>query len=283
MLYRRDKGMFFSSLCSPLILIFLYTTFLANVYKDSFYSSLPSGFAVSDRLINGTVAAQLTSALLAVSCVTVTFCVNLIMVSDHATGSRKDFDISPVRKPMLYFGYLIATVVNSLMVNLVSLGACLAYSYRMGWYLSATDLLYLVLDMLVLVLFGALLSGIICYPMRTQGQMSAIGTVISAGYGFLCGAYMPISTFGEGLQKVLSFLPSTYGTALIKKHSLRGVFEAMETEGMPEEVVEAIAEVLDCRPDLLGHTVNSLEMYGILLGTIAVLAMLYYLLSKERK
>ena len=62
---------------------------------------------------------------------------------------------------------------------------------------------------------------IISYPLTTQGQMSAVGTIVSAGYGFICGAYMPISDFGSGLQKVLSYLPGTYGTLLIyrRKHS----------------------------------------------------------------
>ena len=45
----------------------------------------------------------------------------------------------------------------------------------------------------VLVLFGTVLSGIVCYPLQTQGQMSAVCTIVSAGYGFICGAYMPIS------------------------------------------------------------------------------------------
>lgn len=58
--------------------------------KDSFKSSLPEFLSVSDKLINGTVAAQLAAALLAVSCVTVTFCVNLTMIQDKANGARKD-------------------------------------------------------------------------------------------------------------------------------------------------------------------------------------------------
>ena len=56
--------MFFSSLITPVILIVLYGTFLSNVYKDSFQSSLPEFLSVSDKLINGTVAAQLAAALL---------------------------------------------------------------------------------------------------------------------------------------------------------------------------------------------------------------------------
>lgn len=35
-LFFRDRGMFLSSLITPVILIVLYATFLANVYKDSF-------------------------------------------------------------------------------------------------------------------------------------------------------------------------------------------------------------------------------------------------------
>ena len=39
-LYFRDKGMFFSSLITPIILLVLYATFLKNVYDDSFRSAL---------------------------------------------------------------------------------------------------------------------------------------------------------------------------------------------------------------------------------------------------
>lgn len=35
--YFSDKGMFFTSLITPIILLVLYATFLANVYRDSFY------------------------------------------------------------------------------------------------------------------------------------------------------------------------------------------------------------------------------------------------------
>ena len=59
--------------------------------------------------------------------------------------------------------------------------------------------------MIVLVLFGSTLSSIISFPLTTQGQLSAVGTIVSAGYGFICGAYMPISNFGSGLQKALSY------------------------------------------------------------------------------
>ena len=71
----------------------------------------------------------------------------------------------------------------------------------MGWYLSFVDVLWIIIDEILLVLFGSTLSSIISYPLTTQGQMSAVGTIVSAGYGFICGAYMPISNFGSDCRK----------------------------------------------------------------------------------
>ncbi|MCI5933980.1 MAG: ABC transporter permease [Lachnospiraceae bacterium] len=278
-LFFKDKGMLLSSLITPIILIVLYATFLAKVYKDSFTGNIPAVLDVSEKLINGTVAGQLAAALLAVSCVTVTFCVNLTMVQDRALGVRKDFDVSPIRKPLIYLGYFFSTVLNSLMVNVFALALCLGYIGIMGWYLTVTDVALLMLDLLILVLFGAVLSSIVCYPLKTQGQMSAVGTIVSAGYGFVCGAYMPISNFGEGLQKVMSYLPGTYGTALIKNHMLRGVFKEMETKGFPAEVVNGIATSLDCNPTFQGNVVEPEYMMLIMIGTVVLLGGLYLLIT----
>ena len=107
---------------------------------------------------------QLAAALLAVSCVTVTFCVNLTMVQDRANGTRKDFNVSPISKAQLYLGYFLSTVVNSLLVNGLALVLCLGYMYKMGWYMSTVDVLWVILDEILLVLFGTTLSSIICYP-----------------------------------------------------------------------------------------------------------------------
>ena len=278
-LFFRDRGMLFSSLITPVILIVLYATFLAKVYKDSFTSYLPKILHVSEKLIDGAVASQLGAALLAVSCVTVTFCVNLTMVQDKASGARKDFDVSPVKRPVLYLGYFCATVFNSLMVNVLALVLCLFYIGKMGWYLSATDLAWMVLDVLLLVLFGAVLSSIICYPLKTQGQMSAVGTIVSAGYGFICGAYMPVSNFGDGLQKFSSYLPGTYGTSLLKNHMLRGVFAQMTEDGFSKQSVTEIAKSLDCRPMFRGEVVSTQEMIAVMAASILILGAVYLVVT----
>lgn len=282
-LFFKDKGMLFSSMITPVILIVLYATFLANVYKNSFVSATKDMIDLSDKIINGTVAAQLAAALLAVSCVTVTFCVNLTMVQDRASGARKDFDVSPVSKTKIYIGYFLSTVLNSLMVNGTALALCLLYILKMGWYMSVSDVIFVIMDMILLVLFGSTLSSIVSYPLKTQGQLSAVGTIVSAGYGFVCGAYMPISNFSYGLQKALSYLPGTYGTSLVKNHMLNGVYKEMADTGLPSEAVTVIRNTLDCNPVFRGHVVGVSQMYLIMAGSILVFGAAYLLIIMIRE
>ena len=277
-LFFKDRGMLFSAMITPGILIVLYATFLAKVYKDSFLSATKEWVNISDKLVNGTVAAQL-----AVSCVTVTFCVNLTMVQDRANGIRKDFNVSPVSRRTIYLGYFLSTVVNSLMVNGIALVLCLGYIGKMGWYMSATDVLWVILDELLLVLFGSTISSIISYPLTTQGQLSAVGTIVSAGYGFICGAYMPISNFGSGLQKVLSYLPGTYGTSLLKNHMLNGVYREMKDSGFPEEAITVIRDTLDCNPVFHGHVVTVNQMIVIMVASVLVFGGIYLFMTALRE
>ena len=107
--------------------------------------------------------------------------------------------------------------------------------------------------------------------------------MVSAGYGFICGAYMPISQFSEGLQKVLSFLPGTYGTSLLRNHALRGVFEEMEDVGFPDEVVETIKDSIDCNIYFFDEKVEVGVMYAILCVTVVALIGIYVLINGLKK
>lgn len=270
-LFFKDKGLLFSSLITPIILLVLYTTFLGNIYRDSFVSSVPEGVPLPARVLDGVVACQLISSLLAVSCVTVAFCSNMLMVQDKVNGIDADFAVSPVRASSLALGYYIATLISTLAVNLVAAGAGFIYIAVMGWYLSVSDVLLTLLDVLLLTMFGTALSTLINFFLTSQGQISAVGTIVSAGYGFICGAYMPISQFGEGLQKVISFLPGTYATALIRRHLMSGPIDAFGDSGFPAEVLEGYLDAVDCNIYFFGEKVGIGAMYAVLCGSTALL------------
>lgn len=274
-LFLKDKGMVLTSLITPLILLILFATFLGNIYRDTFKSNLPEGFEVSNKIISGLVGGQLCSSLIAVSCVTVAFCANFIMVLDKVNGARDDLMMSPVKRSTLALGYYVATVISTLVICLIATGACLIYLGCTGWFLSFADVMLVLSDVLILTLFGTVLSAIINTFLTSQGQISAVGTIVSAGYGFICGAYMPLSQFGAGVRNTVMFLPGTYGTSLVRNHMLGGVLKEMTFVGFPDEVVTGIKDSVDCNLYFFGKGVSTGVMYAVMLGAIAVLVGVY--------
>ena len=282
-LFFKDKGMFFVSLITPVILLVLYATFLAKVYRDSFASAVPQGFEADASLIDAAVGGQLISSLLAICCITVAFCSNMLMVQDKVTGALRDITVTPVKRSTLAVSYYISTVLSTLIICLLATGAGFIYLAKVGWYLSAADVALFVLDVFLLTMFGTALSSIINFFMYSQGQISAVGTIVSAGYGFICGAYMPISQFGETLQQVTSFLPGTYGTSLLRNHALSGVFQEMADTGFPSDVIEAIKDSVDCSLYFFDSRVETGTMYLILAGSTAVLIGIYITMNLLKK
>jgi multidrug/hemolysin transport system permease protein len=282
-LFFKDKDLFFTSLITPLILLVLYSVFLGKVYKDSFLMAVPEGITIEDSLMNGLVGGQLLSSLLAVCCVTVAFCSNLLMVQDKSSGAYKDLTISPVKSGALSLAYYLSCAFSTFVVCFVALVAGLFYLYVTGWYMTLSHILVLVGDVVIMVLFGTSLSSVVICKLTTQGQASAVGSIVSSVYGFICGAYMPISTFSKGLQKVLSFFPGTYGTAILRTHATNGVFSEMQNTGMPEEAVTQMKGLLDCEPSFFGTVVSPTAMYLILAGSVALLVTATVLLYSCKK
>jgi len=285
-LFFADKGMFFTALITPLILLVLYATFLGNVYRDSLLSAVVDGIVISDRVADSVVAGQLMSSILAVSCITVAFCSNLLMVQDKVSGARRDLDVSPVKSTTLSISYYLATLVSTLIICYVATGACVVYSMHLNAYLEASDVLNIFLDVTLLSMFGTAFSSAVVYLLSSQGQISAVGSIVSSCYGFICGAYMPISQFSPSLQKIISFLPGTYATSLVRNHALGRTFLQMEKEGVPMEFIKGTKDTFDLNVYFFGDRVEVGGMYLIISASVVVFVAIYILenmLKKGRK
>lgn len=283
-LFFKDKGLFFTSLITPLILLVLYATFLSNVYENAFVEQLKvSNLVVDQSLVNGLVSGQLFSSLLAVSCVTVSFCSNMLMVQDKVSGARKDLLMSPVKRSTLAYSYYFASAISTLLICFVAMIATLVYVAVIGWYLTVLDLLMLLLDVFLLVMFGTALSSVINYFLSSQGHISAVGSIVSSCYGFICGAYMPLSSFSSGLRNTIMFLPGTYGTALLRNHALGGVFDKMATQGVSEQAITSLKNSVDCNIYFFDNVVSVPMMYLVVSITVVLLVGAYVLINALSK
>lgn len=282
-LFFNDKGAFFASLITPIILLILYATFLQGVYKSSFLSGFDGFSTPSDTIVGAVVSGELVSSLLAVSCVTVAFCSNMIMVNDKISGAKKDFDMTPVKKEIISISYFFASLFNTLIISFTAFVLGLIYTAFQGWLLSFSDILMLLLAIILLSSFGTILSSIVNLFLSSQGQITAVGTVVSSAYGFIAGAYMPISQYGSFLRNVLMFLPSTYATSIVRNYCLRGAYNKLENDGYPASAINEIKKMFDCDLYFFSNKVSVLTMFIVLFASIIVLACLYLLLTKVLK
>lgn len=283
--YFKDKLTFFMSLITPLILLFLFVTFLRNVYLDSFKSAFPEGFTVSKKILEGIAGAWLMSSILSVSSVTVAFCSNAVMIEDKINKNITDFNVSPVKSTTVSISYFISNMFITFLVMMCVMVAGHIYLAAVGWYITAGDVFMIILDCICGILFGTLLAGVAESFISTQGGLSAVSTLVSSMYGFICGAYMPISSFSKGLQTLLGLLPGTYNVGMMRNHYMHGYLNAFKEAGLPDDAVKAIRDGFDANIYVFGNQVPLGAMYGILLGACAVLLAAYVaiVIIKNRK
>ncbi len=278
-LYFKDKMTFFVSLLTPLILVVLFLTFLKNVYTDTITNLIPEGIEVSKNTIEAFCGGWLFSSIISVSCVTVSFCSN-IMVLDKLNKAIDDLNITPVKRSTLLISYFISNFLTTFLIGVIVLIISFIYLGFVGFYLTFSDVIMLFVSTFCMCLFGSLLASIIGMVISTQGAHSAVSTLVSSMYGFISGAYMPISQFGSGVRNFLSFLPSTYGTVLFRQYYMNGVIDHLQTvEHVPSEITEQIRLSFDGKLVLFDNTIPTWTLFAVVIGTSIILLGIYILLS----
>ena len=177
-LYFKDKGTFFTSLITPLILLALFITFLNNVYKTSLIEVIGQG-VLDESAINAFTGGVLVSSLLGVCCVTVGFCSNM-HVNDKINGAETDLNATPTKKTTIILSYFISNFITTFIICFIALVAGLIYLAIVGWYLNAVDILLIILNMILCILFGTLLSSIVGNFISSQGALGAVSSLVSS-------------------------------------------------------------------------------------------------------
>lgn len=279
-LYFKDKMTFWVSLITPLILLVLFIAFLKSTYEDSILSII-QGFDLDQSLIDAFTGGWLFSSVLATSCITVAFCSGM-MVIDKINRANIDFMVSPVKKSTLQLSYVLANLFSTFIINFVLLIVGLIYLACVGFYITFVDILLIVFGIIITSLFGTILANIIWTFTHSQGVVSGVCTLVSALYGFICGAYMPISAMGQGMQYFVSLLPGTYATVLFRQGFLNSVLNRMR-ETLPQEMINGIASGFDVKMSFFGHDVSTLALILVISISTIVLLGVFLFINKFKK
>lgn len=279
-LYFKDKMTFLVSLITPLILLVLFIAFLKSTYEDSILSII-KGFDLDQSLIDAFTGGWLFSSVLATSCITVAFCSGM-MVIDKINRANIDFMVSPVKKSTLQLSYVLANLFSTFIITFVLLIVGLIYLACVGFYITFVDILLIVFGIIITSLFGTILANIIWTFTHSQGVVSGVCTLVSALYGFICGAYMPIRTMGQGMQYFVSLLPGTYATVLFRQGFLNSVLNRMR-ETLPQGMINGIASGFDVKMSFFGHDVSTLALILVISISTIVLLGVFLFINKFKK
>lgn len=275
-LYFKDPMTFFVSLITPIILLVLFITFLRSSYEQTVLD-IVGDFAIEQKLLDGFTGGWLFSSVLATSCITVSFCSG-VMIVDKINNADTDFLVTPVPRYLLQLSYCLANLVSTLLVCFALLSIGLIYLAIVGFYLTLADVLLVIVDVLLTSAFASMLANLIWSFTRSQGVNSGICTLVSALYGFICGAYMPIASMGEGVQNFTALLPGTYSTVLFRRYFLEGALKEMEGS-LPLPLVEGIRDGFDVNFYFFGMEVPMYASYLIVAGAAILMLLLFVLVS----
>lgn len=276
-MYLSDKMAVFLSILSPLIILFLYLMFLGDIQYDSVMSKL-NGLAASDDAVHAFIDGWMMAGALAVSCITVSFCAQYLMINDREGGATQDMLTSPIKRGVLSVSYFIVNLVITAVIVGIIATLALIYLAATGWYLSGADVGKLIGILLMSIISASLFTTIICMLFRTQSAHGGASGILSAVIGFFIGAYMPIAVFPKAIQYFVLFMPGSYSAGVLRNVFMRGAMEGI-LEGLPAPAVDAVRQGLmesfSMQMDAFGRTIYEKEMWVIFACTLVVFAAAY--------
>ena len=258
-IYLKDKMMVFFSVLTPVIVLLLYILFLGDLQVDSILGVI-NDFGVGDFVTKTDVKALINNWMIAgvmgVSCITVAFSANTIMVRDRERGNINDVLSAPVKRWVIYASYIISCFVITFCICFAILLISIIYlACTHGLMMSFVDFLAIIGITILSVVSSSFVTVLIISFIKTEGSLSAVNGLFSTAIGFLIGAYMPFSMLPSAIQYIACFIPGTYGAGLFRNFFVRGPIEALSAK-LP-------ADKLDLVNSLMSQYSLEMEFFGM--------------------
>lgn len=267
-IFLKDKMGVFLSLLAPLIILGLYVLFLGDMQMQSLKSAFED-VQIDEKLLKNFIDNWMLAGVISVSCVTVSFSAQDILVKDKEKGVLADMLCAPAKRYLLTIGYFVSNVIITLTICMIVLLIAFIFMAFSGWTLSAGDVFTAIGLLALSVISSSAIISLICKAVKTSAQHGALVGIISAAIGFLMGAYMPISIFPKAIQYVTLFVPATYSAGLYREIFMRGALENIE-EVIPQ-AGEKLEESFSMQLDFFGKTIHAKEMAWIFFAFTALI------------
>ncbi|MDO5494337.1 MAG: ABC transporter permease, partial [bacterium] len=239
--FLRDRGKVFFAVLAPLVLLMLYVLFLGRMQTEQMLENIPNS---TESAVNGFIYSWVLAGMVMISTLTASLGAAEIFVADRVAGRFKEFRVSPVRNTELVVGYLVSSVIISVVISLAVLvvGSVMFGLMYDSW---ATPIGYAMAagyTLLLCFIFSALSAFVVTFT-RSEGAYSGLATLVGTLSGFLAFAYIPIGAVSKTVASVLTTLPFAQGAMLLRDPIAGGALEEALSPLPEGPRAEAMAEI----------------------------------------
>ncbi len=209
--YLKDKTTIILSMLTQIIVLGLYLLFLKQTYVDSITSELGElSNLIAEKEIQALVNSWLVAGVIGTSVVTVALNSLSVMVSDKHEKIDFDYNATPIKDSTVVLSYFSGAVVNTIIISAILLTAGLIFVGITGGFIyNITDLI----SIYGLVILGSISSTLILMFIasffKKNSSLSSFGILVSAGIGFIIGAYIPVTQFDKSIQTIVNLVPGS--------------------------------------------------------------------------
>ena len=230
LLFFKDWQSILFSLLTSIIVLVLYLLFLKGTFVSAIQSAMEQypGLAsmVLQKDIDMFANLFLLSGILGSAMISVPFSCITVLVKDRA--NKVDYDIlaTPMKRGQIIFAYFVSAVLTStLLTDIILAVGLIGIRMQGNMYLNISQ----VVKAFSIVALGSISASaifmIVVLFFKTVSACEAFFGILSAAYGFVIGAYIPISQFSNEVQTVCNLFPASQITIMLRNILLNGLLE----------------------------------------------------------
>ena len=172
----------------------------------------------------------MTSGLLIVIGTTSMLSIVFIFMKDKNNNIIKDFMITKVSKLKIYYSYVFASFIISMVITtLIYIGIETYFITTTQITFSYQRILYSILTIFLSNMISSLLVVIVAILLKSQTSFSTFETLYGVVIGFFTGVYIPIGYYPDLIRNIFFYFPLCQTTSILRN---------METKSVVTEILK---------------------------------------------
>ncbi|MCQ2498329.1 MAG: ABC transporter permease [Lachnospiraceae bacterium] len=283
LVYFKDRAAVVFSLLSSIIIFMLYVLFLKDNYVDSIADALGSLQGMVDpKDTDALVNMILLVGIIGCAMITVPYNCLMTIVSDREKNVDYDILATPLKRWQVIMGYFLAATFSAIIMSLILLVIGLGgLSLASDFHLTFGSVMFTVLIVIVGTISSSAFFMTIVMFFKSSAASGAFFGILSAASGFVIGAYMPLSTFSDGVRVFCNLFPLSQVTMLLRNSMMNNIIDAIENSigGLDNgQFGITIKNIFTFNAEIGGHTFSISEMMLYIIGATVIFCILMVVL-----